>query len=376
MLKQLSQHKNFLLKVTCLFWLVGKILSYKLWVADRLFPVIPPFDILFKVPDFVHSVLYLLSLLLITTAFFYPKKIIIVALVVVELASCFLDQNRWQPWEYQYVITAIVIAINFDNTKKITTWLLLICAATYFYSGLQKFNSGFLTIVWQDTFLHKFFKFPMHVVNNKLVANLGYLLPFLEVVLGISLLIKRTQKSAASLLLLMHVVILILIGPLGLMFNIIVWPWNLLMICYLLYFIFSEQAIATSLSYFSTGSNAIIAIVWCLFPLLNFIGLWDNFMSFSLYSGRIPNMEICVEKNLPKELEYYFHLKQKPKKCTCENGVNIQVWGMDEILVPPLPQERVYKKVKYELQKKYPAMVARYFIYRLPKSNENYWEVK
>lgn len=376
MLKQLLQHKDYLLKVTCVFWLIAKILSYKLWLADRFFPVIPPFDFLLNVPSFVHLVLFLFSLVFITSAFFYPNKKILTAILFIELVSCFLDQNRWQPWEYQYIITVVIFLLNFNDPKKIVTWLLLICATTYFYSGLQKLNQGFITILWQDGFLHRFFKLPMHFVNNKLVANAGYILPFLEIIFGIGLLVKRVQKIVTLLLILMHIVILILIGPVGLMVNIIVWPWNLLMIMYLIHFFIVEYKQFVPFRNILFDYNLLIAMVWCLFPLLNFIGLWDNFMSFSLYSGRIPNMEICVEKNLPKELNYYFHIKPKPKKCSCNYGVNIQIWGMDEILVPPLPQERVYKKIKVELEKKYPEMVARYFIYRLPKCDQNYSEIK
>ena len=256
------------------------------------------------------------------------------------------------------------------------TWLLLICAATYFYSGVQKFNQGFITILWQDGFLHRFFKLPMHIVNNKFIATAGYMLPTLEVALGLSLLVKQLRKIALILLIIMHLIILVLIGPLGLMVNIIVWPWNLLMMMYLLHLSVVKQDSFVPIKSILVHWNLPLAIIWCLFPILNFVGLWDNFMSFSLYSGRIPNMEICVEKNLPKDLNYYFHIKPKPKKCDCENGVNIQIWGMDEILVPPLPQERVYHKVKRELEKKYPAMKARFYVYWLPKSAENYTYLK
>jgi len=376
MLKQLFINKNYLLKVTCLFWLIGKVLSYKLWLANRFFPIIPPFDFLLQVPSFIHTILFTGSLLLLFFSIFFANKKILIALLFIEILSCFLDQNRWQPWQYQYVITLFIFIINFSDTIKINNWILLICAATYFYSGLQKFNPGFLAIVWQDTFLHRFFKLPMHIVNHKLVANIGYVLPMLEVVSGISFFIKRFQKIAIIFLIAMHLLILAIIGPWSLVFNIIVWPWNVLMIFYLVHFVVTKSYQTFTIKSVLTSRNIALAIVWCCFPLLNFIGYWDNFMSCSLYSGRIPNMEICVEENLPKEIQPFFQLRNKPKICTSNDGVNIQVWGMNEILVPPLPQVRVYKKVKEALQKKYPTMKARYFVCWLPKSQENYMELK
>jgi len=33
-----------LLRITCFFWLLAKVLSMKAWLADRLYPVVPVFD--------------------------------------------------------------------------------------------------------------------------------------------------------------------------------------------------------------------------------------------------------------------------------------------------------------------------------------------
>lgn len=369
-------HKKFLLKTTFIFWLIAKIMSYKLWLATRFFPIVPAFDVLNFVPSFAHTILFSTSLLLLFYSIFYSNKNVLSILLLVEILSCLLDQNRWQPWQYQYMITLLIFIIHFNNAQKIVAWAMLICATTYFYSGLQKFNLGFLTIVWQDAFLHKFFKLPMHIVNNKYLANIGYAIPILEVYFGLSFFFAATKKIALYLLVAMHLVILTLIGPLGLIFNLIVWPWNALMLYYLLHFIATRQFDALNIRDLLNSSTLTIAIVWCIFPMLNFLGYWDYFMSFSLYSGRIPNMEICVQNQVPKELDKYFHLTPSPKICNGQQGVNIQVWGMEEILVPPLPQVRVYKKVKEVLQKKYPTMQANYYVYWLPKCAANYIELK
>ena len=58
MLQQLLNNKNYLAKLTCLFWLIAKILSYKLWIADRFFPIIPPFNFLLIIPNFIHTILF------------------------------------------------------------------------------------------------------------------------------------------------------------------------------------------------------------------------------------------------------------------------------------------------------------------------------
>lgn len=373
MLKQIINHKDFLLKATILFWFIGKLMSYKLWLATRFFPIIPPFDFLLKVPYVVHLVLFVASMLLLIFMLIKPNRNLLLFFFIFEMLSCFLDQNRWQPWEYQYLISTLIFIIYINDKQRVAHWILIIGATTYFYSGLQKLQEGFVCSVWQDAFLHRFFKIPTHVCNNIYVKNSGYSLAILEIIAGLCLVFKIFVKQTIVFLIAMHLVILIIIGPWALHFNDIVWPWNLLMIVYLIQLLITKSYLDFSIKKIFSKPTIVIAIVWCFFPLLNFIGLWDYFMSSSLYSGRIPLMEVCVKKNLPSELSYFFHLKKKPKKCVdCIEGINIQTWGMNEILVPPLPQERVYEKIKIALEKKYPSMEADFYIFYLPKEKKKW----
>jgi hypothetical protein len=364
---------HFLIQITFLFWFIGKIMSYKLWVADRIFPLIPPFNFLLQLPSFVHTVLFISSMFLMLLIFIRPNQKTLILFFIIEMCSCFLDQNRWQPWEYQYIISVLIFIIHFKDKQKIAHWILLIGAVTYFYSGLQKMQEGFICSVWQDAFLHKFFKIPTHICNNVYVKNAGYSLALLEIIAGICLVFKIYLKHTIIFLITMHLLILIIIGPWALHFNDIVWPWNALMIIYLIQLLITNSYINFCVKQIFIKQTFAVAIVWCFFPLLNFIGLWDYFMSCSLYSGRIPLMEICVKENLPNELTYFFHLKKKPKRClSCAEGINIQTWGMKEILVPPLPQERVYEKIKIAIEKKYPNLKADFYIFYLPRE-KNRW---
>src|SRR5690242_13786994 len=93
---------NWILRITCLFWLIAKLISYKVWFTARVFPVVPVFNGLDHVPSFVHGGLYFLSLLLLVVVVSKPSnKYFIIALIISELCSCLLDYTRWQPWEYQ-----------------------------------------------------------------------------------------------------------------------------------------------------------------------------------------------------------------------------------------------------------------------------------
>ena len=210
MLQQLLNNKNYLAKLTCLFWLIAKILSYKLWIADRFFPIIPPFNFLLIIPNFIHTILFAASFFLLVFIVLKPAtKNIFIALFIIEILSCLLDQNRWQPWQYQYLVTLLVFIFHYNNQQKIITWLSIILATTYFYSGLQKFNTGFQQIVWQKLFLHDFFHLPTHYINSKIMANAGFALPILEMLFALGIIVKQTRKITLVLLMMMHFLVLI-----------------------------------------------------------------------------------------------------------------------------------------------------------------------
>ena len=61
------------------------------------------------------------------------------------------DQSRWQPWFYQYTIMLLVIAIaGREQPRSALNSGCLIVAATYIWSGLAKLNPNFTG----DTFPH------------------------------------------------------------------------------------------------------------------------------------------------------------------------------------------------------------------------------
>lgn len=109
---------NLIVKVTAFFWIFAKIFSYNLWHTERLFPLIPPFHFLENIPNFVHLTLFYLAIVGITiTGFFSKNKLILGLTILVEIASCLLDQGRWQPWEYQYLLTFLFFFFYRDKIQ-------------------------------------------------------------------------------------------------------------------------------------------------------------------------------------------------------------------------------------------------------------------
>ena len=108
--------------------------------------------------------------------------------------------------------------------------------------------------------------------------------------------------------------------------------------------------------------NLIILLFWLVFPALSFWNKWDIYLSSHLYSGKSPDMQICIPKNeVPRELaKYKVRLKNTPCPDDATIGVNRMYLG--EIKVPCYPEERIFKHLKKYLQSKYPKTPMQFFI--------------
>jgi len=365
-MKLFSKERNIssiLSATVAIFFFIAKIISWKLWLTNRRFPLIPAFDFLQIVSPGTHLLLYTTSIILLLLVIIKPQQYkLLSTVIIVEVLSCILDQNRWQPWEYQYVFMLFILLVNRNNEKNILFMLLIVICSTYFYSGLQKVNPHFIKQVWGHTVLRDFLHLPSNITLQSNILRLGYFLPLLEITLGIGLLLKKTRRIAIYTLLAMHILILMLIGPFGLWYNIIVWPWNLAMMAFLL--IFLKQNIDTPdiSSLISQKVNLLILIVCIIFPLLNFWGYWDFYFSSSLYSGRI---DICyIELHHPDknfELKEFYRKKNATDTVANKEMILLQDWALKELNTPPCPQVRVYKKIKTEWQKRYPNVNATFW---------------
>ena len=111
------------------------------------------------------------------------------------------------------------------------------------YSGLHK-NDTFLNSRWSTMILKRFFKITALAYIMKWIYYSGYILSVIESFAGISLLFFKTRKAAVVTLMGMHFFILLLIGPFGLHYNKVVWPWNIAMIMYLYFFFIKNEKTA------------------------------------------------------------------------------------------------------------------------------------
>ena len=301
-----------------------------------------------------------------------------VSVIIIEVLSCLLDQNRWQPWEYQYIFIIITLVINYKNDTDALAIIAFIFAAIYFYSGLGKMNAVFSQSIQHALTRSGIFHASNSYLYNFLVYHSGYASGITELSLSIGLFFQRTKKIAAIFLILMHILILVLFGPFGINYDIIIWPWNIAMILLLYILFISKQPASIQFKSIKKGWNKIIIILFGILPALNFFGYWDFFLSSSLFSTKPTDMYICINKpRSSKELQPFIVLNKNKTLCDSNSLIiNVRTWSFQELMVPAYPELRVYKNIKSQLLKRYPDMEATFVIFLYTNGQKKRIELK
>jgi uncharacterized membrane protein YphA (DoxX/SURF4 family) len=243
----------------------------------------------------------------------------------------FQDISRLQPWLYQYSFMLAAVGLSgigrLDAQNALNACRLII-AFIYFWSGLQKAHASFAKDQYPWLLEPLLARLP--TAAESLLLPGAYAVPAVEMAIGLGLLGRRTRKPAVVGALLMHVFILFAIGPFGHDWNSVVWPWNLAMIAFVLILFWrppDEPSLTTILRPRGSVFRAAILILFAFMPAFNFFGLWDSYLSSSLYSGRT----------------------EKGYVWNPDGGVlrskSIDQVALDEMNLPGYPEERVYKKV-------------------------------
>ncbi|MCK6649761.1 MAG: HTTM domain-containing protein [Bacteroidia bacterium] len=369
------QQIRIITKIAAWGCLASMLLCYPLWLNERIFPTSPMFAAL---PPIAHPLDYILLgisvLTLLIIGIIRNPQYWILLFLAEGLLMAVYDLNRWQPWFYQYMLMFFALAFfNYrcDDTKKLnalSSIFKLMIAAVYFWSGLQKFNSNFLS----DTFPWLMEPITQHLGENSIkhFRMLGLAFPLIESISGIMLLINPIKKMGLVLIISMHVFILLVIGPLGHNYNHVVWPWNVAMILFSLTLFNNEEPfdfmnIRNMLRYHFTK---IILILFVLLPQLNFFNLWDSYLSHNLYSGNTTSGYLyftdSVKQQLPEQIRKYATISDK------EYVIPIKYWCMKELGVPAYPEKRNFESVRDHFYK-YSSDSSHIYLIVTPKTKLN-----
>jgi hypothetical protein len=327
--------------------LAGMALSWKLWTGLREFPLTP----VVPIPHDVNIAMGYLALALLVfalAALLVSPRFIWAATAVGSLALlCALDQMRLQPWAIQYTGMLVVLAAAMhprveDKARAQFTALNacgFILAATYFWSGVQKLNP-----VFRDD-LFPWFTQPLagwlHVA--RLPYFLGYACPWAEIAIALALMFPSTRRVGAIGALGIHAFALLMLGPLGLNWNNVVWPWNVVQALAVVSIFWYPTRVEANALRRPTFAHAFCYLFFGLLPALSFIGAWDSYASMALYSGNIAKGELLFDAAAYATLPDCA-LQQ------CHNSVygqalDIYSWSFTELNVPAYSEPRVFLQV-------------------------------
>lgn len=325
-------------------------LSLRLWLSARLYPFTPVFPGLPPIPHpldymLVSSLFVLLGAIVVSSK---PRPFIW-SFCGIIIVLCLFDQSRWQPWVFQYLFLLFALGLfSWKSTaiKEQTNTLnaaRLIVASTYLYSGLQKANLGFMRSVfpWLVTPITTLWPFAA-----SFLYPLGYIAPFIQIGFAIGLLTKRFRKVSLALAISMHIFILAMLGPFGLNWNNVVWPWTAAIAVFdiTLFAGTSEFTFDDIFRTLPTPFDALIIVLFIVMPALSFFNLWDSYLSAALYSQNtnvgVVYMDDRVMSELPASVQQYV----RPVGPNT-NALSIDDWSTGELNVPAYPEDRIYESI-------------------------------
>lgn len=277
--------KNHLIRLGVCGFFAGITLCLPLWDASLRagFPPVPAFD--FVSFDAGRAGAICLLMLLILCGIFPRVRGILFALLLWLAAMIAMDINRLQPWVWFYILLWLVaIWSPQDDENAVNSAGRLLLAGVYAWSGLQK---------WQPYFAEDNFGWFCEAFSwTRALASLpalGYIAAGLEMAMGLGLLWPVIRPIAAVGLIFMHVMILLALSPLGHNWNLVVIPWNIVMI--VLVYRLGVQHRDRSAPLRRSGAWLPVAFAW-LFPIANFVGYWPETLSWKLYANLQPEASL------------------------------------------------------------------------------------
>jgi hypothetical protein len=320
--------------------LVPVFVSWPLWTAERAFPLVPAIPGLVA-PAWAHGALFAAWLAVMVGMICSPApRGLCFAASAFGVAMVLLDQNRLQPWLYQFLVLFVALGCvdwrGKDESANRGVWAIFAftLAMVYFYSGVQKAHPGFGTEV-AARLMEPF------VGEAAWVPRAGMAIPAIEAAMGLLILFGPTRRFGAVLTLGMHAFILVVLGPFGMNYNPVVWPWNLGMMALAWVALWRSDPL---LPWLAHRRAAPAVLLFGVMPLANLAGVWDAYMSFSLYSARTAVGFIDLRPGAAARLpeSYLPYLRPRPDG---NQRLDVLRWSLDALRAPVYPEPRVLRGV-------------------------------
>jgi len=314
--------------------LAGIALSLPLWLTRTDYPRVSAFEFIPALPRPFDM------LLLITfgagLAFLVARpELKGVAGIVFSVGALLMlqDQSRLQPWFIEYLLLFAAVTFSVKEKAALNTCCLIL-VSVYFWSGVHKMNTSFITNLF-PWLASPFVK----AGASSAVRYIGTSIPFVETGFAVALLFPRTRRYGVIAIVVMHLFLLAVLSPLALGWNSVVAPWNAAMIVLVPVLFWNSQASERELF----AINRMYWIPLLILPALSLVGIWDTNPSFALYSGNQMIASVVLTPDAKEKLSP--ELKTITEPFGNLYRVRLDDWSMATMNVPSYPAERVLRKV-------------------------------
>jgi len=350
-------------------WSVGLMAllaaTWPLWTPVSDLPRVPAFGWLLGLPPAVDYLLLVLLGFSLSSAVSQPDRRRWLASSALGLAALMaLDQNRWQPWAYQWLLLAI--AWSALPEAKARVWLRALLISIYLYAAAAKLDVVFVHSTGQQ-FVDALLKLAVSgelLLPRWLRSALACAMPIAEGGIGLLLVFPSTRRAGVALGVYFHAIVAVALSPLGLGHSLGVLLWNLLSALWLWLLFWprqTDESPATESSSPAASSQpspgqappnrlersgtqqlaarALLTIV-IVAPLTHPLGWWDRWPSWGLYAPRCERLEMFVHQRAIARLPAELQVEEKSGSGEWRR-VKLQPWVLQQNGAPRYPQNRV-----------------------------------
>jgi hypothetical protein len=353
--------------------------TWRLWTPEHAFPQVPLVSLARHVPswcDWVGAAAMIAGLAL---ALLAPGsgRVASAGLFVYAAATSalvLLDQMRLQAWAYQFVLMALLLALADRRTA--FALLRLFIASFYFHSALSKLDHAFLHTLGQQfaAALAGAMGASLDGWSDGARMAAAAVFPAGELAVALGLCFPRTRLPALIGALVLHVLLLVILGPAGLDHKPGVLIWNAYFIVQdVLLFAGSRLAVDGKLPEGASGASerlaadgsaarrrgnlvaAVLAWAAVLLPFLAPTAWFDLWPSWGLYAPSAERVMLLVHRRerdfMPDEWRAFVEESADPADPWLR--VRLDRMALDRLGAPLYPQNRCQLGVAE-------AMIARY----------------
>jgi hypothetical protein len=349
---------SFLRRLIALFGLLLLFATWKLWTPQTVFPQVPFLHWAGMLPGWCEWLgfgVMIVSLLAVLTQQSPGNgwRYGFMTFAFAAVGMILIDQHRFQPWLYQFVVLSLVLASVPARHALVLARLVVI--SLYFHSAVSKFDFSFFEINGQELLngLLGVVNASAETWSPTMQRVAAGLFPAGELLVAVSLCIPRFRLFGLCLSLVMHILLFAALGPWGLNHKPGVLLWNLFFIgqnVLLFGNIFrriregeAAEPQPTISSEAQPGRSLVLPMVSLvvLLPFLEPFGRFDHWPAWSLYASRPERVQVWIPRtateHLPESLRQHLG---SARFSDDRRQLRIDRWSLHAVDAPIYPQNR------------------------------------